>query len=130
MREIFLELPIPPSLNSAYPTDKRTGRRYASPALKNFKKECSYIIKPEYRLNFAGSISITYIWHFKDKRRRDINNFTKAVDDILTYCKIYRDDCQIDMALNIRGEINKEDPYVEVAVREETASNIIQFPIR
>lgn len=130
MREIYLELPIPPSLNQCYPTDKRTGRRYASPALKKFKRDCGYIITPEYQVDFRGSICITYVWHFKDRRRRDINNFTKAVDDVLTYYKVYKDDCQIDASLNFRGEIIKDDPYVEVVVREETPSNIIQFPTK
>ena len=57
--------------------------------------------------------------HFKDHRRRDLDNIVKGLQDVLTEAKIFIDDCQIDELLVKRAEIDKDKKgYVIVLIDE------------
>jgi len=65
-----------------------------------------------------GRLEVTYKYAFKDKRIRDIENFTKALGDFLQKECIIKDDSQIDIMHLIRLPINKDNPGVEIDIRE------------
>lgn len=44
-------------------------------------------------------------FHFKDKRRTDIDNYLKSLNDALCQAGLFDDDSQIDQILVKRGEI-------------------------
>lgn len=52
----------------------------------------------------------------KDKRRRDMDNYTKSVFDACTKNKVWEDDSQIDELLIRRGTINKDCPNVTLRI--------------
>lgn len=66
-----------------------------------------------------GRIKLSVKVHFKDKRRRDIDNIVKGLQDVLTDAKFFIDDCQIDELSIKRAEIDKKKKgYVIVFIEE------------
>ena len=67
----------------------------------------------------TGRIKLSVEVHFKDHRRRDLDNIVKGLQDVLTEAKIFIDDCQIDELLVKRAEIDKDKKgYVIVLIDE------------
>jgi hypothetical protein len=52
-----------------------------------------------------------------DKRRRDLDNILKCVNDALTHLKAIEDDSLIRRAVQEWGEIDRENPRVEVTIK-------------
>lgn len=66
-----------------------------------------------------GRIKLSVEVHFKDHRRRDLDNIVKGLQDVLTEAKIFIDDCQIDELFVKRAEIDKDKKgYVIVLIDE------------
>lgn len=66
-----------------------------------------------------GHIKLSVEVHFKDHRRRDLDNIVKGLQDVLTEAKIFIDDCQIDELFVKRAEIDKDKKgYVIVLIDE------------
>lgn len=109
-------LPIPPSVNTMFPTGK-SGRRFASKKYTEWKALAEKCFQTHNRLTapMLGRLSVTYSYCFADKRVRDIANFEKAISDFLVTQKVIEDDSQIDemrlvrLANGLRGYV-----FVEV----------------
>jgi crossover junction endodeoxyribonuclease RusA len=93
-----LTLPLPPSVNTMYATNFRTGRRFKG------KKYAEWLLKVEAYLlenniklpEITGKIAVDYkLGKFPDKRRRDAANYEKALSDFLTANNVIEDDCFI-----------------------------------
>ena len=54
-----------------------------------------------------GRIRAVVTLHGATKRSFDVDNFSKGLFDALTYCKVYKDDSQIDEIEIKRGEVIK-----------------------
>lgn len=90
MNALIVTLPLPPSLNNAYPSGKN-GRRYASPELEAFKAGARLIAAAT--ANKAGFIAplkanyrLTLYLYFADKRSfgaSDASNRIKAAEDAI-----------------------------------------------
>lgn len=64
-----------------------------------------------------ATVTITY--YFKDKRRRDPDNYCgKMILDGLTAAGVIADDSFKNITLTLRGETDKKQPRVEVEVEE------------
>lgn len=133
---IVLELPFPPSVNTYYSVAR--GRKILSAKGRLFKAMC---VLPEFaRLKLKDDISVTIILSMPDKRKRDIDNYVKAVLDVLTENEVYLDDSQVKL-LTVwnTGEVVKEGcACVEIETLEKrrkrykkktSSDNIIQFPV-
>jgi crossover junction endodeoxyribonuclease RusA len=107
-------LPVPPSVNALYPTNFKTNRRFKSQKYKEWEVEAAKSVTE--RPLIDTSIVAKYSYTFKDKRRRDIANFEKAISDFLQKEGIITDDCLIDVLILEREEINKENPHVKVEI--------------
>jgi len=101
---VLLEVPFPPSVNSYYRSIRR-GRICQSILSKKgreYKDKVKAIIgdiKP-----LEGRLAVYIELCPPDRRRRDIDNYTKALLDSLTESGVWLDDEQIDYLLIARGD--------------------------
>ncbi len=97
---VALVLPWPPSGNHAWRsgTDPRTGRRrwYKSAAYKKFIAEVQGIVLMN-RANamMVGRLRMSILWIPPDRRKRDLSNVVKTLEDALTKSGVWVDDSQV-----------------------------------
>ena len=117
---IRLELSImPPSVNSLW-INKPNGR-YKSKRGKTFENLACSELKKQFRCKpLANSLEVRIRLYFKDKRKRDIDNYNKAILDSMTKI-IYEDDSQIE-ELNVKKFIGCGFNRVEIEVEAKNGS--------
>lgn len=86
-------LPFPPSINTIYPIVR--GRKILSKNGRLYKKEVENILSNVEYTTLTGNLSMFISLTVPDRRRRDIDNYNKAVLDCLTEQHVYGDDSQI-----------------------------------
>lgn len=113
---IRLELSVmPPSVNSLW-INKPNGR-YKSKRGKIFENLACDELKNQFRYKPLTSGLKVHIWlYFKDKRKRDIDNYNKAILDSMTEI-VYEDDSQIE-ELNVKKLVGCGFDKVEIEVEE------------
>lgn len=115
---ISLNLPWPPSINTMYAT--YLGRRILSKRGRLYHRTVVALLCGERDLlpqPLMGRLRVTRHYYPPDRRRRDISNHSKAIDDALTKAAVWGDDSQIDESHDFRGEIVK-DGCVRVDIEE------------
>lgn len=96
-------LPIPPSVNGLFSTNWKTKRRFTSKSYEEWQAEAEQAFN---RQNiqiekFTGRLRVHYGFSFKTKRKCDLDNFPKAINDFLTKRGVIGDDSQFDqMSMN------------------------------
>ena len=115
---IVLRLPWPPSANNMYPT-ARNGRRFLSDDGKHYHSEVHARVLEQLRSypRLTGRLAVTIALNPPDKRRRDIANCEKAVNDALTKAQVWGDDSQID-ELHILRDVPMVNGRVVVTINE------------
>ena len=94
MSSISIELPYPPSINHYW---RRVGNRtLISKEGRRFRKRVLAILSVRKHEPMTGSLTVRIVAHPPDRRRRDLDNITKALLDALEHGGIYEDDSQID----------------------------------
>lgn len=84
-------LPCPPTINHYY--GRHGNRTYIKQGGKDFRLEVKSIIglvEP-----FCDDIYLKVDVYFPDKRKRDLDNILKALQDALAHARVYKDDTQI-----------------------------------
>lgn len=114
---VRLSLGVPPSTNNYYRSVagkgvliSKRGREYRT----EVASACS-----EYVGKFVDSdrLSILVVLRPPDHRKRDLDNFCgKALLDSLMKAGIFVDDSQIDCLTMVRGQLNRENPGVDVII--------------
>ena len=100
---LTLELPYPPSVNhywrrvGARTLISREGRRFR-------ERVVSILARRRVRL-MTGPLAVRVIAHPPDRRRRDLDNITKALLDALEKGGVYGDDSQIDRLEIVRAQV-------------------------
>lgn len=61
---------------------------------------------------------VTITCFFKDNRRRDIDNVAKVLMDGLVAAKVIQDDCWQCVELHLRGDIDRNQPRVEIEIKQ------------
>ncbi|MFG0802648.1 RusA family crossover junction endodeoxyribonuclease [Leclercia sp. GLN_9] len=100
-----LILPFPPSVNTYWrapnsgPLKGRhlisaKGRAYQSAACAAIIEQLRRLPKPS-----AAAAAVEIVLYPPDARRRDIDNYNKALFDALTHAGIWEDDCQVKRML-------------------------------
>ena len=117
MTALTLTLPLPPSLNNAYPTNNG-GKRFLSTEGTRWKLQAAYLIRcAATQQGFAVAegvrLSLSMKLYFKDNRRCDISNRVKCCEDSLAESLGF-DDCRIDRLDVERMPIDKDNPRCEV----------------
>ncbi|MEL8056371.1 MAG: RusA family crossover junction endodeoxyribonuclease [Pseudomonadota bacterium] len=108
-REIITQsvwLPFPPTLNNLFAhgiinigNGKQTVKRYPSRRYKAWQKEAYPLLRlARLRYVYGPDIGVTIDITPPDSRRRDRDNYRKAILDALVKCQIIQDDCYVDQA--------------------------------
>ena len=103
---VVLNLPYPPSVNHMYINAR--GRRFPNAKAKAYKTAISeYVV--EYRVpKFEDAKIALIVWAYPpDRRKRDISNLLKIIEDSLQDAGVFNDDFNIDFIEIKRGEIKK-----------------------
>lgn len=89
-----LELPFPPSVNQLW---RRFGHRtLLSRRGRAFRHSVQAILSARGVRPITGRLAVAIDVHPPDRRRRDLDNFLKALLDALQHGGAYHDDAQID----------------------------------
>ena len=88
---IKLELPFPPSVNSAYANGGNKRGRHKTPQYLAWIMEASTKVKESHRQGM-GPYSLQICLERPDKRARDLGNYEKALSDFLVMHGIVKDD--------------------------------------
>lgn len=103
---LFLDLPLPPTINSYY--QYKGFRRFVGPEGKKFKADVLDMVgKTPTRFGDAR-LGLTVHLHFRDRRRQDLSNRIKALEDALVQAGLFDDDSQIDEEHIFRSSIIKQ----------------------
>lgn len=113
---IALTLPIPPTINHYY-GQRRGGARYIKPAGIAFRKDVAEIIAEAGHKTIEGRVALFAAIYPADKRRQDLDNRSKALQDALTHAGLWLDDSQIDELTLVRKEVVKGG-MVKIVVHE------------
>jgi len=104
-KELSLTLPLPPTINSYY--QYHGHRRYIGSKGLQFKKTVAHIVSLS-KANFGSNrLSLYVTINFADRRKADISNRIKALEDALCQAGLFEDDSQIDILVINRGQIIK-----------------------
>ena len=87
---------LPPTINHMYMTAH--GRRFRTAECREYQEQVVEQLKALWNSEppFTGRVAIHIIFTAKDKRRWDIDNRMKAIQDCLSMAGIIKDDSQID----------------------------------
>ena len=113
---IRLELSVrPPAVNALW-INKPSGR-YKSKRGKIFENLACDELKKQFRYKpLTSGLKVHISLYFKDKRKRDIDNYNKAILDSMTEI-VYEDDSQIE-ELNVKKLVGCGFNKVEIEVEE------------
>ena len=113
---IELYLPYPPTLNSLYKWTKygiylsAKGRAYVTGVEAEIQQQGGPF--PE----IAQNVSLLVVLSAKDKRKRDLDNYNKALLDSLTKADLWLDDSLVDDLRVIRGSQHPDGlAYVRIS---------------
>lgn len=121
---INIRLPFPPTMNTYWRNFR--GRTVLSLRGRKFKKMVGEIVLTSIKKDLIKEIYNkrleVYIDYFPpDRRKRDLDNYVKAILDGLEEAQVYANDEQIDRLLLNRKEIVKGG-YVDVTISSLSAS--------
>ena len=114
---IEIKLPWPPSVNHYWRNYR--GRTVVSQDGRLYRQTVSYRILEQGipRENIRSRLSVSIDAYPPDKRRRDLDNITKALLDAIVAADVIEDDSQID-SLSILRHDAKGDGEVIVRIKE------------
>lgn len=99
----ILYLPWPPTINSYYSSGyghvkyiSAKGRIFRNSVIESINEQLPGI-------TLRGKLYVECILHPPDKRRRDLDNYSKALLDAITAGGLWEDDSQIDQLTFLRG---------------------------
>lgn len=93
---MIIRLPTPPSVNSLYATSWKTRRRFISKSYADWRSKADAATLAQGVETIRGEVVVdTVVERPKDRRRRDLENYTKALSDHLVRCGAIEDDSQI-----------------------------------
>lgn len=117
---IDLRLPWPPTANT-YWRHPGGGKHLVSKKGRIYRRTVAGLVLEQMGKPVAvtGRLAMTYQLCPPDKRRRDLSNTLKALEDAMQWACVFVDDEQIDhMTLTRCGVDPSGDGYVEVTIRE------------
>lgn len=104
-KNIFLTLPLPPSVNSYWGFSGH--RRFLTVKAVQFKQDVAHAVSQQRIKLGSAKLEMTVTINFKDKRVQDISNRIKALEDALVQAGLMDDDSQIKILHVYEGPIVK-----------------------
>lgn len=122
LRVYAFTLQMPVSANDAWHHDDRTGGKVLTNEHRAFRTNVISRVRREMRTDppLAGRIEMTLRLYFADRRRTDIDNRVKPLQDALTHARAYKDDSQIDRLI-VERIFGRDVEECEVVLREIAA---------
>lgn len=117
-RIVDFTLPFPPSVNHYYRNVR--GRTLISAAGRAYRKrvgQAVFVQRAQY--GFECPLRVTYLVARPDRRKRDLSNLLKAMEDAMEHALVFRDDSQI-VAFSMEWSPDKYEPDTAVTVIIET----------
>jgi Holliday junction resolvase RusA-like endonuclease len=112
---IEVSLPLPPSTNNLYVSIGK--RRVISPRYRAWLEAAGKELIAQKPRPVLGDYDLWLYFVWPDQRRRDLDNFIKAVSDLLVRHKLLDDDSRAH-ALHIYREIKGKQCVVRVCERK------------
>ena len=103
---------FPPSLNELHGGMVRSQQFYLTKKHKEFRKVVAEAVGDR-KIDY-DEVSVSIILCPRDRRRRDIDNYIKAVFDSLTACGFWADDSQVKYLKVKWGDVGDPQTIVEV----------------
>ena len=97
---VVLHLPKPPTINHYY-GQARNGRRFIKPEGEIYRKEVIKEVDMAGCNRLYGDLFFQVCYYPPDKRKRDLDNILKALQDAITKSGLIEDDSQIKWNLSI-----------------------------
>ena len=113
---IHITLGYPPTVNT-YWRHIGKGRVVISARGRKYREQVMEDVISESSPMLTGRLKVTIKAYMPDRRRRDIDNLTKALLDALAHARLYDDDEQIDDLRIVRMGVEKPG-RVEVELTE------------
>lgn len=92
---IRYELPFPPSVNNLFVNSPNGKGRFPSQQYKAWRKEASEMILAQGRRQMRGMVNLSIGIVKPNRRKRDISNLIKAVEDVLVEMGVIEDDSYV-----------------------------------
>jgi len=102
---IALTLPLPPTINTYHGFHGK--RRYIKADGLAFRKEVAVIVKQAGFTKLEGRLAVLVEIYPADRRKQDLDNRAKSLQDALTVAGAWLDDSQIDDLHLVRREVIK-----------------------
>lgn len=114
--KLIVSGPLPPSTNHLYATSK-TGKRYLTKEARAYKKEIQTLMMHDGAKSKCPEPPFSFHLHlrFKDRRRRDVSNTVKCLEDSIFEYLGYDDSLVND--LHVWRYIDREEPGMVVEIR-------------
>lgn len=101
---ITLELPYPPSVNHYWRQNYKRGHTYISQEGLTYRDRVFVLVRNKRVKTMKGRLRVVVEVYPPDRRRRDLDNTQKALNDSMQNARVFEDDCQIDDLRIIRRE--------------------------
>lgn len=104
---------------NAYWQHSRTGHTFLSKKARRFRTDCQALFLEQHGIvkPMLERVRVVIVLRCATARIYDLDNFNKGILDGLKYCKVVKDDCQIDDLRVVRGEQFKGG-RVEILIEE------------
>jgi crossover junction endodeoxyribonuclease RusA len=89
---VRIELPWPPTVNHLYINLRHGKGRAKSPQYKLWQEKAGWAVKEQRPGKISGTYSLSLYCHRPDRRKRDIGNLIKAIEDLLVELQVIPDD--------------------------------------
>lgn len=117
---------LPPSYNTAYPTNPWTKRRYPTDTVKKWKKGFIALLNGQEVLHTFNRCIIKMDFYFPDKRRRDVHSYGKIPVDCLVDAGMIKDDnFMINPAQFAFGYLDHDNPRMELTICDYYDINLV-----
>jgi len=113
VKELTLSLPFPPSVNTYWRAPNKgplAGRHLISADGRKYQSAVSASIIEQYRRipkPITAELEVAITLFPPDARRRDLDNYNKALFDALTNAHVWQDDSQVKRMLVEWGPVTK-----------------------
>jgi len=121
---VSLWLPFPPSVNNLFPTSQKTGLRYPSKQYKQWQQAAEIYVTEQKPHRFIQPVDLKIELFPRDLRPRDVDNYNKAIIDLLVKCHIVPgDDSRFIKGLDVRWRNPAKNAGARVAIQHTQSTD-------
>ena len=128
---VELYLPFPPTVNNYY-VKSHSGGRFISQKGRKFRDDVATVVMQTLNdVHIDDRILVEVVIFPPDQRKRDMDNYNKALLDALSHSGIWADDQLIDQLFVYRGAVRQQNgsAYVRITEAGPVITDVAQLPI-